>query len=292
MQKPNLFILGAPKCGTTSLVSWLGQHPEIFVSPKKEPHYFYTPTRKRPISSERYRAYFTQATPSHKFLAEASVWYLFSGTAAPGILSFNPKARFIVCLRNPVKMFPSLHAQQVFAGLEGEKDVEKAWALSDERLAGSFRGIKKISRRADSTHMAYKHSCLLGQQVETLLKKIPRAKIKFVLIEDMRDRPEHTFQEICDFLGIEDRSRLTDFVVLNTAQKPRSRKINKRLEWLERHRLLPEATLAALFRANSGSSTKPVLRAEFVTELYDHFRQDTLLLQDLIDRDLSLWLKH
>ncbi len=290
MLKPNLFVLGAPKCGTTSLVSWLGQHPEIFVSPKKEPHFFYTPHRRKPISQARYHDYFKGATGAHRYLAEASVWYLFSRQAAPRILAYNPKARFIVCLRNPVDMFPSLHAQQVFAGLEGEKDMEKAWNLSDARLAGGFRGIRKIKGRGDPTHMAYQHSCLLGQQVQTLLGQVPRRQIKFLLIEDMRDNAAGTLRGICDFLSIEDRSRSTDFVVLNTAQKPRSRKINKRLEWLERNRLLPRSALDALFRANAGTAEKPKLREAFKTELRDHFRHDTQLLQDLIDRDLSAWL--
>jgi len=62
--KPNLFVLGAPKCGTTSLVHWLGQHSEIFFSPKKEPHYFFSPYRRTPISFEKYQNYF-KMRPQH-----------------------------------------------------------------------------------------------------------------------------------------------------------------------------------------------------------------------------------
>ncbi|NOX41803.1 MAG: sulfotransferase domain-containing protein [Alphaproteobacteria bacterium] len=230
------------------------------------------------------------AKTSHKYLAEASVWYLYSRSAVDRILKFNPEARFIVCLRNPVDMFASLHPQQVFSGLEGEKDIEKAWNLSDARKAGSFAGIKKIRGKGDPGHMAYQHSCLLGQQVEDLLAKVPRTHVMFLLIEDMRDAPEVVFSDICTFLEIENTASSTDFQVLNTARKPRSRKINKRLEWLERNRLLPKRWIEKMFKANMSTTGNPPLRPEFREIVRKHFRSDVELLQNLIGRDLSRWL--
>ncbi|MEQ9022777.1 MAG: sulfotransferase, partial [Pseudomonadales bacterium] len=110
---PNLFILGAPKCGTTTLAAWLAKHPKIYFSPEKEPHYFYSPY-DRVMSDEAYAKLFAEAPEDAKYLAEASVWYLFGGVAVPQILEVSPESRFIVCLRNPVQMAPSLHAQTLY----------------------------------------------------------------------------------------------------------------------------------------------------------------------------------
>ena len=65
MRKPNLFILGAPKCGTTSIAYYLNQHPEIFVSPYKEPHYFNLDSEYRfTFSEKQYLENFKNATVS------------------------------------------------------------------------------------------------------------------------------------------------------------------------------------------------------------------------------------
>src|SRR5262245_5647184 len=121
MKRPNVFLLGAPKCGTTSLMAWFGQHPEAFASFKfseKEPHHFYSPYGV-PCSREAYEALYEQATPQHKAVIEGSVWYLFGRKAVRPILEYSPEAKFIVCLRNPVDMLPSLHAQKMFSLHEG-----------------------------------------------------------------------------------------------------------------------------------------------------------------------------
>lgn len=99
MKEPNFFIIGAPKCGTTSLAHWLAQHPEVFMSPVKEPHYFSTDF---PLTSWRdpddYHSLFEGADTHHKAVGEASVWYLRSREAVPQIEAHYPGARYIVML--------------------------------------------------------------------------------------------------------------------------------------------------------------------------------------------------
>ena len=69
MKNPNFFIIGAPKCGTTSLATWLGSHPQIYFSPNKEPHYFYSPYGQSMVEKE-YLSLFDAANASHAVCAE------------------------------------------------------------------------------------------------------------------------------------------------------------------------------------------------------------------------------
>ena len=87
MTLPNFFIVGAPKCGTTALHAYLSQHPDVFMSDPKEPHYFGSDLdfryRRRP-SDAQYRSYFAGAGDRRR-IGEASVWYLYSECAADEI---------------------------------------------------------------------------------------------------------------------------------------------------------------------------------------------------------------
>ena len=73
--RPNFFIVGAPKCGTTALSHYLRQHPRIFFSLPKEPHYFATDLpRYRMVTHEpAYLEYFRGAGPQHTAVGEGSV---------------------------------------------------------------------------------------------------------------------------------------------------------------------------------------------------------------------------
>ena len=137
MRTPNLFIVGAPKCGTTSLDNYLRQHPDVFMSPKKEPHYFgsdlYAPRFIR--DWETYRVLFSGAT-DEAVVGEASVWYLYSQNAAREIHSVCPNAKIIIMLRNPVDQMHSLHSQRLYSGLETIRDFEDALAAEADRKRG------------------------------------------------------------------------------------------------------------------------------------------------------------
>ena len=88
MKKPNFFILGAPKCGTTSLASWLSEHSDVFMSPIKEPHHFCSDFGyKEYRSHQRYLSLFRKANEQHRAIGEASATYLYSKVAVKNISS-------------------------------------------------------------------------------------------------------------------------------------------------------------------------------------------------------------
>jgi hypothetical protein len=146
---PNFFIVGAPKAGTTSLYHYLDQHPDIYMSPVKEPNYFAEEVRLRNISAEwqewahreqnSLRAYLSGPMHEKKFggivaswsdylklfknvkdekaIGEASVCYLWSKTAARSIASATPHAKIVMVLRNPVDRAFSQYKQALASGL-------------------------------------------------------------------------------------------------------------------------------------------------------------------------------
>ena len=135
MKKPDFFIVGAPKCGTTALAEYLRQHPDVFFSDPKEPCYFCNDfPRKRYVESESdYTALFRKAK-SGSILGEGSVWYLYSECAIENIYQFNPNAKIIAMIRNPVDLVYSLHSQLVYSGEETISDFEEAWDIQYKRL--------------------------------------------------------------------------------------------------------------------------------------------------------------
>lgn len=137
MRVPDLFVLGAPKCGTTSLYSWLATHPCVFFPADKEHNFFNTDLQRpsRP-TAEMYARMFGDVADESVVVGEASTSYLRSQVAVPAILDYSPAARFIVCLRNPVEMHVSLHAEYLRTSRETERDPLAAWRLQEARKRG------------------------------------------------------------------------------------------------------------------------------------------------------------
>ena len=123
-RRPDFFIVGAPKAGTTSLYDWLAGHPQLYMSPVKEPMYFCPDVQgglrrlyAHPADEQRYLELFADARPAQS-AGEASTRYLVS-RMAPGLVhDFTPDARAIAMLRNPVDLVHALHNERVSLGAE------------------------------------------------------------------------------------------------------------------------------------------------------------------------------
>ena len=134
-RKPNLFIVGAPKCGTTAWVSYLSGHPDVYFTPRKEPHYFCTdfPNYRWADSEESYLAFFEGAGDA-KIVGEASVRYLYSREAAREIHAFNEQARILILLRKQGSFLPSYHNQVLYNRDETNPDFAEVWRISKQGL--------------------------------------------------------------------------------------------------------------------------------------------------------------
>src|SRR4030042_1995639 len=105
MQKPNFFIIGGPRCGTTALSEYLRGNREVFFSEPKELNFFFTdfnPKYRLCTDENVYLGKYFSEAGQYRAVGEGTPWYLYSKEAVPNILRFNHSAKFIVMIRNPV----------------------------------------------------------------------------------------------------------------------------------------------------------------------------------------------
>tara|TARA_R110002124_G_scaffold206659_1_gene373295 strand:- start:1085 stop:1966 length:882 start_codon:yes stop_codon:yes gene_type:complete len=289
-RKPNLFIIGAPKCGTTALATWLSGHPEIFFSRSKEPHFF-SSDYKLTETLDDYLKFFSASCDSDKFLAEASVWYMHSSTAVENILKFNKNSRFLVMLRNPVEMVFSMHQQQLFNGNELIRDVSRAIEKSDERLAGVSVGVRA---GYPPKHLAYLKSCALSWQLERVMQAVPSDQLHIVLHDDLKGEPQTTYGKVLDFLDVEPfypesfehinkarvrRSFVLDSLVLKMVSIKAAIGVRRSL-----------GVMSSLRRWNQKLAPPKKFEAPTKALLCDYFQSDVQKLERLLGRDLSGWI--
>lgn len=302
MKHPNLFIMGAPKCGTTALSEYLREHPNVFVTQPKEPHYFcfdfpyyYAPGQ---ASLDHYLRLYENATDRHIAVCEASVWHLYSHVAAAEILRFNPAAKFIAMVRNPVEMVPSLHSQMVFVQDEDQEDPWLAWQLQDERRQG--RSIPATCRVPE--FIIYADAAKLGEQVQRLLDTVPPDQVKIILHEDFVRDPVRIWRDVLAFAGVPDDGRVS-FPVINANKRYRFRALARFSQRPPRSlvRIVDRVKrrlgirrlgfLTWIKRRNRVVAGRASNDPEFVREMRRYFAEDVALLGRLIDRDLSHWLR-
>ena len=134
MRKPNFFIVGAPKTGTTSFYAYLDGHPDVFMSPVKEPNFFspdvmgtHRQSRwKYPEETDGYLTLYENAR-DEKRVGEASTSYLVSHAAPQAVHDFAPDALIIAMVRHPVDLMYSLHNERVLTGLSRSPTSRRHW---------------------------------------------------------------------------------------------------------------------------------------------------------------------
>ena len=290
--KPNFFIIGAPKCGTTSLAAWLSSHPNIFMSPIKEPHHFCSDFGYKEYSNPRkYQALFKKVKPEHKAIGEASATYLYSKDAVKNIIKDIPDAKFIVLLRNPIEMAPSLHSQFVFDGEEDIKNFREAWDAQEDRRNG-----KRIpSACREPVFLLYKDACSLGSQLQRVYTLVPKGNVLPILLDDLKNYPRGVWLDILSFLGAPDDGRV-DFPVKNAAKERRSElfgRLTRVYTSIRRFFNLPQlrlGVLALVDKMNTRERLREPLSATMRKELVDCFDGDVRLLSRILGCDLSYWL--
>lgn len=297
-RRPNLFIAGAPKSGTTSLARYLADRPDVFFSRHKEPHYFAKdmPNRRMMTDEESYLELFGEAKKEHKILAEASTLYLYSDTSIKEIRAFNPEARIIAMLREPVGLAISLHAQLLYSLDEDVSDFEKAWNLQQARS----RGDLLPKRCLDPSVLQYGKVAMLGQQVQRLFTLFPREQVHIIFFEDFVKNISNEYKKVVRFLELPPDERTTfprynerkgnrSYLVARLTQKtPKaliaSSKVFKKIFGIKELNIFPRLRNLNQSPANTQEPPPGLTR-----HLQQYFHQDILLLERLTGRDLSHW---
>lgn len=299
MPIPNFFIVGAAKSGTTALSEYLRLHPNVFMSSPKEPAYFCKDLAGdgRISALEKYLSLFKRAKKHHLAIGEASTAYLLSDVAAAEIMAFQPAARIIVMVRNPVDMMPSLHNQRVFEAAQHIEDFETAWRAQLDREQKNER--ETALPEIDS--IPYRQWGNIGSQLKNWLEVVPKEKIQVILFDDFAKNPKAIYREVLDFLSLPDDHR-TEFPRMNPSKTRRSRLAQSFARnppvFLQKVASFVGSVLGVetlglmrfLTRINARAEPQSPLSEAMRQELIETFRDEVLLLSELIDRDLSHWL--
>lgn len=296
---PNFFIVGAPKAGTTALSEYLRAHPSVFVSTPKEPFYFCSDFSglPGPRTEREYLSLFSAADTRSVAIGEASAMYLYSDVALARIRDFARDARIIVGLRSPIEIAVSFHSQQLYGMSESEEDFENAWRLQEIRAQG--RSLPRLVR--EPRFLQYASVAKLGAQVQRLLNIFPRTHVHFVVFDDLVTDPAAVYRQLLGFLAIPDDAR-NEFAVENARKRNRSRLLARALHRPPRaltklaagaKRLIGRPDIGfldGLRRRNTAPLDRPRLRPDFRAELAEVFRDDVMLLSELVGRDLLHWV--
>lgn len=297
--RPDCFIVGAPRCGTTALYTYLRQHPQVFMPDWKEPHHFAPELDSETSirSREEYLRLFGGARPGQR-VGEASVFYLVSEAAPRLIRDFNPDARIIVMLRDPIDVMYSNHRKNITLSVEDVEDFEAALRLEPERLAGRRlpRGLE-----SDRFKLYYRRNVRFAEQLGRYFAEFGRDQVHVVLYDDFCKASRDEYLRACDFLGVERYDRV-DFAVVNENVELRSHALTRLLRrppgWLLSlaRAAVPSqpfrrALMARIDRFNSVRRRRRPISPAFRRRLVEELRPEVERLAALLDRDLSGWLR-
>lgn len=304
--RPDFFIPGAPKSGTSSMYEYLRQHPEIYFPSLKEPRYFATDqdsgfARDGAFfvrTEEEYLALY-RGVRAERRIGDASVQYLSSRAAPDRIRAFSPDARFIVMLRDPVEMAHALHGQRLAGGGEDIEDFEAALEAEEERRQG-----RRLPRVPFHIHgLLYREVARYGEQLERWFGVFPRDRFLIILFEEFLADIPATYRQTLEFLDVDPTFRPETFDVVNPARRARSTALQNLLRSPTKHRLakrfLPDPVVAGLrpllrplYRMNAKVQPRGELSPELRGRLEQEFAPDVERLSGLLDRDLaSLWFR-
>ena len=307
--RPNLFIVGAPRAGTTSLHSLLAQHPDVFMSAVKEPHYFardinrrYEEHIGREVPSlikteERYLELFAGAGDA-AVRGESSVYYLYSEVAPEEIARFAPDARIVILLREPVDFLHSLHGRLRSMGDE-DRPFAEALELEEERARG--RRLPRTARFPEI--LRYSWYARYAENVERFLELFPRERVLVLLFEDYRREKQRIWDEALEFLGVAP-ANLPEDEHVNPHQEPSSVALTvflrERVHWLNDPPAESRWSLAlrarrkvyrGLERLNWRDAERTPMDAELRETLRERYRPEAERVAALLGRPevLELW---
>lgn len=297
--RPDFFLIGAPKCGTTAMSEYLRSHPGVCFSRPKEPFYFSSelPSYRRVEDDRAYvERCFGHCGSEHRAVGEGSATYLSSPTAVEDILEFEPAARFIAMVRNPIDMAHALHWQFTFDFVEDEPDFETAWGLQAERR----RGGRIPKRCTEPRLLQYAEVAALGSQVERLLERVRRERVRLILFDDFVRDTRRVYEDTVAFLGLERHGRTT-FPAVNRSRRHRSPTLARlvrdppapvRSVLRAVRRGLKVASLGLGTRLDAVSTVpveRPPMRSAFRRALVEEFADEIDRLERALRRDLSHW---
>jgi hypothetical protein len=312
---PNFFIVGTGKAGTTSLHRYLQQHPQVYMSPVKEPSYFAEEIRAAALGKaferhvrrrsldlpkelndgqpvkplgrlvsdwDDYLRLFRQAG-KQTAIGEASAGYLWSETAAANIHARIPNARIVMMLRDPAERAFSQYLHQLAVGL-----TKSTFREHIERCARG--GPKELG-----IYYPFLEVGLYHRQVQRFLELFPRERIRIYWFEEAWREPACLMKDLFEFLGVDpgfqpDTSR--QHLARRAPRWPALTYFLKESQlWYPLRAAVPGGMRSRLRRMAFLPGRSLKLDPKDREYLVDYYSEDIKKLALLLDRDLSVWLR-
>ncbi len=249
----NFLIVGTQKGGTTALAQFLSVHPQIYMAPCKEVHFFdfdqsYYLSDKQTVNYDRYHSFFP-SYEQQKAVGEATPIYMYFPWIAERIHTYNPNMKLIVMLRHPGERAYSQYQMELARGWEW---LPFSLAIRLEPLRLKLQSYNLTERSSLRTHSYLKRG-LYTKQIENLLRFFPRQNILFLLSEELKHSHQQTLKRVYQFLDVDDSVNAPP----------------------------PQAVL-------SGNYQKPMSKAD-KAYLQNYFSQEIDKLEAILSIDLSHW---
>jgi hypothetical protein len=313
-------VVGAPRSGTTSLSDFLKRHRDVTFSAVKEPHFFSqfdlnpcSDAELADVIDNKYVSpYFPHRTADTSVLAEGSVTYLYRPQQMVPILRAWPEAKFVIAVRDPMEMLPSLHRRLLYLGDEVVTDFAKAWELVADRQ----RGLNIPRSCVNPYWLRYDEAGRLGKYVDEFISVVGQDRCFIVLFDDLVADPAATYRRLLEFVGLPFDGR-SDFAPQRVGRGYKNATLQrllkrpphfvraalagehsqKRIKRLEPHQAigsrLSRTVMAArkrLLQWNHASVPPTYLDPSLRQEIRERLTSDIDRLASLIGRDLSHWL--
>lgn len=318
MTLPNLFVIGAAKAGTTSLHHYLGQHPDIFMSPVKEPNYFAFPDgvpsfagppaadrssfEQDRLRREKYQLSVVDRTDYERLFlqgkdkairGESSAAYLYFPQSAARIKEQVPTAKIVAVLRHPVERAYSKYLQMRRDRVEPLQNFAEAVAAEAQR-----------KREGWAPTWLYLDRGYYHRQLLPYFEHFERSRIHVLLYDDLRRDPTACLRTLLAFLGVDEAVSIDTSRHHNVSAIPHVPRSGLIYHCLARPFLL-SARLQSLLPERAAASIRPLARRlllkqmppapaeklspELRKNVTSLFGSDIEQLQELIGRDLSHW---
>ena len=278
--KVNTFIVGAPKTGTTSLYYYLNQHTNVCMSSIKEPNFF----SAKEVNSLFYKSQIVDdINEYHKLfsqnkkqiIGEASVSYLFFNEVPNRIYKYNPKAKIIILLRNPIERALSHY-------------------LMDFRLGFCSENFEDIIAQPEIFPQYYQQYLELGNyflQLKRYLNVFNENQLSIVFYDDLKSNSQKVMKHIFSFLEIEFQN--LDYSIQNSFLSPSNIFVSELYKFNSLRKivksLFPEPFLSLVKSIFFSNNSKPTFSVSIIKQLNAYYKSDIVELEKLLNKDLSKW---
>ena len=298
---PNFLVIGAAKSGTFSLFNYLRQHPQIYMSPAKEPKYFefnegeklcfngpgdMAANLKVTTDLESYCKLFEGVTDEIA-IGECSPSYLYCQGTSERIKNLLPDVKVIAILRNPVERAYSNFLHLLASGREPLNSFEQALKAEQERIKANWEYF-----------WHYKNQGFYYAQLKHYFDIFDRKQIKVYLYEYYQSEPTMFLNDIFTFLDVDSNFVPRIAERYNVAKVPKSIALHNLTARPNPARSLVKTLLPTKWQKKIGravnklnqSNIKPEIDPLIKNKLILEYREDIIKLQDLIQQDLGNWL--